>query len=87
MGDGFTEDSMKAAIERLRDVYSKGYIDKETLTNGTKDCRNKFYEDKFGVFTYWAGTWNTNLKTNLEANGLDGELVALPPIAEDWYIF
>ena len=80
--DGFTEDSMKAAIERLRDVYSKGYIDKETLTNGTKDCRNKFYEDKFGVFTYWAGTWNTNLKTNLEANGLDGELVALPPIAE-----
>ena len=28
------------------------------------------------------GTWATNLKTNLEANGKDGELVALPPIAE-----
>ena len=80
--DGFTEDAMKGAIARLQDAYAKGYIDKETLTNGTKDCRNKFYEDNFGVFTYWAGTWSSNLKTNLEANGLDGELVALPPIKE-----
>ena len=80
--DGFTEPSMIGALERLRDAYEAGYIDKETLTNGTSDCRNKFYEDKFGVFTYWAGTWNSNLKTNLEANGLDGELVALPAIAE-----
>lgn len=80
--DGFTEDAMKEAIKRLQDAYDKGYLDKETLTNGTKDCRNKFYEDRFGVFTYWAGTWNSNLKTNLEANGLDGELIALPPIKE-----
>lgn len=80
--DGFAEPAMKAALERLTDAYSRGLIDKESLTNGTSDCRNKFYEDKFGVFTYWAGTWGTNLKTNLEANGLDGELVALPPIAE-----
>lgn len=80
--DGFTEDAMKSALQRLQDAYNEGVIDKETLTNGTSDCRDKFYADKFGVFTYWAGTWNTNLKTNLEANGLDGELVALPPIAE-----
>ena len=80
--DGFTEDAMVAALERLTNAYAAGYIDKESLTNGTSDVRNKFYEDKFGVFTYWAGTWATNLKTNLEANGLDGELVALPPIAE-----
>ena len=80
--DGFTEDSMKAALERLKSAYEAGYIDKESLTNGTSDCRTKFYEDKFGVFTYWAGTWATNLKTNLEANGLDSELVAIPPIEE-----
>lgn len=80
--DGFTEDSMKEAISRLKEAYSAGYIDKETLTNGTNDCRNKFYEDKFGIFTYWAGTWGTNLKVNLEANNLDGELVAIPPIEE-----
>ena len=80
--DGFTEDSMKDAIERIRDAYQAGYIDKESLTNGTNDCRNKFYEDKFGVFTYWAGTWATNLKSNLAANGLDDKLVAIPPIKE-----
>lgn len=80
--DGFTQASMVGALERLRDAYQAGYIDKESLTNGTSDCRNKFYEDKFGVFTYWAGTWATNLKTNLEANSLDGELVALKPLAE-----
>ena len=73
---------MKEALTRMADAYKAGVIDPTTLTNGTSDCRNKFYDDSFGVFTYWAGTWATNLKTNLEANGLDGELVALPPIAE-----
>lgn len=80
--DGFLDPNMEAALLRLRDAYSKGYLDKESLTAGTKDCRNKFYEDKFGVFTYWAGKWNTNLKVNLEANGLSGDLVAIPPIKE-----
>ncbi len=85
--DGFTKDNFKAALTRLRDAYAAGYIDKETLTNGTKDCRNKFYEDKFGVFTYWAGTWGTNLKNNLVKNGIDGELVPLKPLKEvDTYI-
>ncbi len=80
--DGFVQDNFIGALERLRDAYQAGYIDKEALTNGTSDVRNKFYEDKFGIFTYWAGTWATNLKTNLEANGLDGELIAMEPIEE-----
>ena len=80
--DGFTQQEFKDALTRIRDAYTAGYMDRETLTNGTSDCRNKFYEDQFGVFTYWAGTWADNLKTNLETNGLDGELVALPPIEE-----
>ena len=80
--DGFTEQAMKDALVRLQEAYAAGYIDKETLTNATSDCRNKFYEDKYGVFTYWAGTWATNLKTNLDANEIDSNLVALPPIAE-----
>jgi putative aldouronate transport system substrate-binding protein len=80
--DGFTDDSMKEALQRLADAYAEGLIDPTTLDNGTSDCRNKFYSDEFGVFTYWAGTWATNLKTNLEANDLDGDLVALEPIAE-----
>jgi putative aldouronate transport system substrate-binding protein len=83
--DGFTETSMKEALVRLREAYTKGYLDKESLTQGTKDCRTKFYEDKFGVFTYWAGKWNTNMKDQLEANGLSGELIAIPPVANYQY--
>ena len=78
--DGFTQDNMKAALQRIQDAVKDGLIDQETLTNKTSDARNKFYDDKFGVFTYWAGTWATNLKTNLEANGKSGELVVLKPL-------
>lgn len=80
--DGFTQDNFKEALTRLREAYVNGWLEKETLTNGTNDCRNKFFEDKFGVFTYWAGTWASRLKDSLEANGLDGELIALEPIQE-----
>jgi ABC-type sugar transport system, periplasmic component len=80
--DGFTEDSMKEALLRLKEAYEAGWLDRETLTNGTSDCRTKFYEEKFGIFTYWAGTWATTLKNNLENNGHSGELVAIPPMAE-----
>ena len=80
--DGFMEENMKEALQRIQDAVAAGIIDKETLTNKTSDARNKFYDDKFGVFTYWAGTWATNLKTNLEANGKDGELVVLEPLEE-----
>ncbi len=78
--DGFTEPAMEAALARLAEGYAKGWIDPTTLTNGTKDCRNKFYDDTTGVFTYWAGTWATNLKNNLEGNGRDSELVPLAPL-------
>ena len=40
--DGFTQESMKGALERLAEAYAKGWIDPTTLTNATKDCRNKF---------------------------------------------
>lgn len=80
--DGFDTDAMAAALQRLQDAYKAGYIDPETLTQGTKDARNKFYEDTFGVFTYWAGTWERNLMSNLEAKTLPTELIELPPIAE-----
>ena len=80
--DGFSEDAMIGAMTRLKEAYAAGYIDKEIITNKTSDCRNKFYDDKCGVFTYWAGTWASNLKNNLDAKGLDSELVAVPPIAE-----
>lgn len=81
--DGFTEPGMDKALARLQDAYDKGYIDKETLTNGTDDCRNKFYEDRFGIFTYWAGSWAQVLEDNLKANGAADKLVAIPPLAKN----
>lgn len=80
--DGFLKDNMKETLQRLKDAYDAGYLEKEVLTNGTSDCRNKFFEDKFGAFTYWSGSWGTSLSDTLGANGYDSELVALPPIKE-----
>ena len=80
--DGFVQDNMKEALQRMQDAYKAGYMDLEILTNGTKDCRTKFFENKYGVFTYWSGTWGTTIMENLAANGHDDELVALEPIAE-----
>lgn len=80
--DGFTEDSMWEAIERIRYIYENGYLDPETLTNGTSDCRNKYFEEKYGAFSYWAGTWASRLSDSLISNGHDGELVIMEPIPE-----
>lgn len=80
--DGFTEEAMKEALTRLRDAYSKGYIDKDIVDNGTGDCRDKFYANEYGIFTYWAGTWAKTLSGKLVDAGVDGELVTMPPIEE-----
>lgn len=80
--DGFFDERMKAALTRIRDAYSKGYIDKDIAENGTGDCRDKFYENKYGVFTYWAGNWAQTLADKLAEAEVDNELVAIPPIAE-----
>ena len=80
--DGFVEDSMKDALVRLRDAYSKGYIDKDITENGTGDCRDKFYANEYGIFTYWAGTWAKTLSGKLVEAGVDGELVTMPPLEE-----
>lgn len=80
--DGFTLPSMKGAMERLAEGVAYGWIDKTTLTNSTKDCRNLFFDNKFGAFTYWAGNWAQTLKNNLEAKNVDSELIPMAPIAE-----
>lgn len=80
--DGFMEDNMKEALVRLRDAYSKGYIDKSIFENSTGNCRDKFYANEFGVFTYWAGTWAQTLSNKLIEAEVDGEIVTMPPLAE-----
>lgn len=82
--DGFTEDKMAEALDRIAWGYSNGVINSAILENlSTSDVRNKyFYAGETGVFTYWAGTWAYNNKTNLEKNDLDGTCWELEPIAE-----
>lgn len=80
--DGFTEEPMKAALSRMRDAYSQGFMDKDIVDNGTGDCRDKYYENKYGVFTYWAGTWAKTLSGKLVEAGVDGEIVTMPPLQE-----
>jgi len=83
--DGFDTEAMTAALGRLQQGYQDGVIDPETLTQGTGDVRNKFYADTFGAFSYWAGTWNSNIINGLTARGLSGELEILAPLEETGY--
>lgn len=85
--DGFNDESMWAALTRLNEAYTAGLIDPEIVSRSTSNCRDLFYEDKFGIFTYWAGKWCNTLTKNIESKALyagsDSEvLVSLPPIAE-----
>lgn len=85
--DGFSEDAMKDALQRLADAYADGLIDPEIVNRSTSNCRDLFYEDSFGVFTYWAGKWCNTLTVQNASKGLyDGAetevMVPLSPIAE-----
>lgn len=85
--DGFAEDAMAGALERLAKAYSDGIIDAEIINRSTADVRNLFFDDTFGVFTYWAGKWCNTLTTNIKKNdkyaaAQSEVLVSLPPIKE-----
>ena len=84
--DGFSEEAMKKAMDRLKTAIDDKILDPATQNASTKEARNKFTNKDANlassVFTYWAGTWADTLKTQLEAKGLDSELIAINPIKE-----
>lgn len=80
--DGFLEENLVGALTRLKDAYSKGYIDIEVASNTTSACRDKYYAGNVGVFTYWAGKWQVTLEQNVQANFPNATLVGIEPIAE-----
>ncbi len=84
--DGMSDQSMVAALKRMRDAYAEGLIDKEIITNKTSTCRDKFYSGVVGVFNYWAGTWNRNLALNIEKNKPQAKVTPIPAIKETKYI-
>ena len=84
--DGFSEQEMKDALQRIQNAVKDGLINKESSTKTTATARNDFkssdVKTESGVFTYWAGTWIDKLKDEITSSGLDGSLVALLPIKE-----
>ncbi len=76
--DGFSEENMKAAMQRFRDAYAEGLIDQEVITNDTKSCREKFKNNLVGAFNYWAGSWGAKLEDSAPGS----KLAAMPAIAE-----
>lgn len=80
--DGFTEENMIKALDRLKAAYQEGLIDQEVLTNIASSCREKFYSGKAGVLTYKAGDWYGILEDNTKMLSPEAELVAIPPIKE-----
>lgn len=80
--DGFTEDKMKAALERLATAYNEGWLDPEFASNEVSMCKEKFSSDQCGIFTYWAGIGADTLIEDLKKHGTDSVLVPMPPIAE-----
>lgn len=84
--DGFQSEETKAALLRLQKAYADGVIDPESLTASTKIAREKWFSnDQAGssaAFTYWAGRWYQTLTDSFVKNGVDAELVQLPPLQE-----
>ncbi len=76
--DGFAQDEMKEAMQRLRDAYQEGLIDSEIVTNKTSTCRDKLGSGLVGAFNYWAGMWSLKLQRTLN----EGNLKPIPPIEE-----
>jgi putative aldouronate transport system substrate-binding protein len=83
--DGLQQDNMKAALQRLKDAYGDGLIDKEIITNTTSAARDKWYAGGIGVFNYWSGTWDVSLEDRLKANVPSAQMVAIPAIKETKY--
>ena len=84
--DGFQTEASKAAMKRLRQAYVDGVMHPDTYKFSTSDARKSWFSadqvGSEGVFTYWAGNWYQNLTDYLNDNGVDSELVMLPPIKE-----
>jgi len=84
--DGFSEDAMLKAMERMAKLYKEGLIEPDVFTLATADTRNKFYTGNTGCFSYWAGGWNDTINLNLKNNIPTASVVAMPAL-EGGYFF
>ena len=84
--DGFSEQEMKDALQRIQNAVKDGLINKESSTKTTFTSRNDFkssdIKTESGVFTYWAGQWAETLRGYLKTAGLDDSIVPILPVKE-----
>jgi len=60
--DGMSDQSMIAALKRLKALYDEKLIDPQFITaKKTSEFRSKLIEGKVGILEYWAGEWGMNL--------------------------
>ncbi len=85
--DGFAQDNMAEAMQRMQDAYKEGLMDMEIITNTTSTCRDAWYEGKVGVFNYWSGKWGGTLQDRLVANNEGAIAQPIQPIEEADYLF
>lgn len=85
--DGFAQDNMAEAMQRMQDAYKEGLMDMEIITNKTSTCRDAWYEGKVGVFNYWSGKWGGTLQDRLVANNEGAIALPIQPIAEADYLY
>ena len=85
--DGFAQDNMAEAMQRMQDAYKEGLLDMEIITNTTSTCRDAWYEGKVGVFNYWSGKWGGTLQDRLEANNEGAIALAIQPVDGAVYSF
>jgi putative aldouronate transport system substrate-binding protein len=85
--DGFMQKEFKSALGRLRQAYKEKLIDPEIFTNKSSTCREKFESGKAGVFTYWAGLWQTRLEDDLQKNlGKTATIISIPALKGSYYL-
>lgn len=79
--DGFSQQAMKDALQRIQNAVKDGIINPESEGQGTSNARDRFYstepKSESGVFTYWAGNWANTMTTKVKDT-----LIALYPIKE-----
>lgn len=85
--DGFAQDNMAEAMQRMQDAYKEGLMDMEIITNTTSTCRDAWYEGKVGVFNYWSGKWGGTLQDRLVANNEGAIAQPIQPIEGADYLF
>ena len=93
--DGFTEQSMRDALERITYAVKEGIIDKNSKDNSIQTARmnflgrlttNKSDTRSSKVFSYWNGIWGTTFRNMLELNSDDNGLVVMHPMHPSRYI-